>query len=347
MKGLGRVGELALILVLALTFGGARVWAMPSAQGAQRIAYGETVEGAITDAGGEQNWRFTGAAGDVVLIDMMAMAGSQLDPLLSLLDDSGNTLASDDDGGVGLNARIGPYTLPVGGEYTIVASQYNGTGHYTLSLQTLNTAPRLQLGKPLRGHVNEATPLEYYQLQAEGDAPELVFLEAEIDAIHEGPPVQVYDPAGHVIRGDPEKPAVIDPLLLMPQTRYIVIVGDADEVADASYTIGFWPSNAALLQDDVPQHGRLETAVSRHYFIGQAGDTVRVTLETDEGFLPALYVQPQGSDDVLFSGDGSAFRSLSATLTLPADNAYVIGIFEGQFATTHADYTLTVTWLER
>ena len=349
MRGLGRVGELMLILALVLTLGGARAWAAPAAQNGQRITYGETVEGVLTDANGEQRWSFTGAMGDVVLIEMVAAEGSQLDPLLTLLDGGGDTLTSDDDGGVGLNARIGPYILPDTGEYTIVASQYSGTGHYTLSLQTLNTAPRLRLGKPLQGRIDETTPQEYYRLQAEGEEAELVRLVVSTDGERGGPPLRVYDPSGQAIQGDPEAPHVIDPLLLLPQMRYIVAVGQVDDATGGAYTITLTPADAALLQDGVPQHGRLPATATarRHYFIGQAGGTVRVTLETDEGFLPALYVQPQGSDAVLFSGDGSAVNRFSATLTLPTDNAYVIGIFEGQFATAQADYTLTVTWLER
>ena len=349
MSGLGRVREIALVLVLALALGSTHAWASPAAQGGQYIAYGETVEGTITDTDSEQPWRFTGAAGDIVLIDMVASESSQLDPLLTLLDSSGNTLTSDDDGGIGLNARLGPYILPAGGEYTIQASHYSGTGHYTLHLQTLNTVPRLRQGKPLQGHLDNATPIEYYQIQAEGDAPELVRLDVVSDTGTLNYPLQVYAPSGYTVQGNPETPFTIDPLLLLPQTRYIVAVGQADEPTNGSYRIMLAPSEATLLRDGEPQRGHLSfTNTARyHYFVGQTGDTIRVTLETEDGFLPALFVQAQGSDEVLFSGDGNAMSHMSATLKLPLDGAYMIGIFGGQFATDQADYTLTVTWLER
>ena len=343
MRGLGRLGGWVLLLALALSLGSVRAWA----QGAQRINYGETVESTIAED--DQRWVFTGAVGDVVLIDMVAAEDSQLDPLLSLLDSAGAVLVTDDDGGVGLNARIGPYVLPASGEYTIVASRYNGTGSYRLSLHTLNTAPLLRMGKPLRGAVSNDTPREYYRLQAEAEEPQLVRLLVTGEGDLGGPKLVVYGPAGHPIVADMDAPNVLDPLLLLPQTRYIVEVGQTEEGVGGAYTITVAPADASLLQDGVPQRAQLTASMyaRRHYFIGQAGDVVQVTLEAEEGFLPALYVQQQGKDDVLFSGDGGAVNRFSATLTLPADGAYVVGIFEGQFAQAEAHYTLTVSWQAR
>ena len=327
MNGLRRVGELALLVAFTLGLGGVRAEAAPLAQGDHRIAYGETAEGVITDATSEQTWRFVGAEGDIVLIDMVAAEVTQLDPLLALQDGDGNVLTSDDDGGVGLNARIGPYILPATGEYVIVASQYSGTGRYTLRLDTLNTAPRLRPGKPLQGHLDQTTPIEYYQIQAEGDEPELVRLAVTSPVGGDGYPLQVYSPSGHSIQGDPEAPSVIAPLLLLPHQRYIVAVGQSEDVVGGPYTLTLTPADASLLRDGAPQQGQLfpDATPRRHYFIGQAGDTIRVTLE----------------------GEGSALQNLSLTLTLPNDGAYMVGLFAEHFTTDQVGYTLTVTWAER
>ncbi len=346
MNGLGRVGGLVWVLIWLVS--GAQVWAFPAAQSGQRLAYGQTVEGFIGDEQEEQRWVFSGVAGDVVLIDMLAMDMMQLDTLLTLLDGDGNTLVTDDDGGLGLNSRIGPYTLPADGDYVIVAGRYSGSGDYRLRLSSLNTAPTLRLGKILRGAVGGDTAVEYYRLQAEADEPQLVRLALSPQADPLGYQIMVYGPDGQrLMVADPSEGGVT--LLLMPETRDTVAVAQSEDGEGGAYTLTLTPSDEELLRDDVPQRGGLDalTTEQRHYFVGQRDDVVRVTLEAEDGFLPAFYIGQQGGEDLLFSADGGAMKRISATLTLPADGAYVVGVYPGQFTPMEGDYTLTVSWQSR
>jgi len=149
-------------LFLALSTGLSPASAAPLLQSGSRIAYNETVHGTITESSPEQQWSFTGHAGDLVLIDLHADSISSLDTYLTLLDANGSTLMSDDDSGDSTNSRIGPYALPAEGSYTIVAGRYSGSGAYTLELKDLRTIPVLVPEKPLVGVVNAGDPSDYF-----------------------------------------------------------------------------------------------------------------------------------------------------------------------------------------
>ncbi len=101
-----------------------------------------TFDGTFTDATPRlqldnspyMDYSFEADAGWLVTIDMMS---DDLDAYLYLLNDNGETLASDDDGGAGLNSRI-RYTVPVRGSYVARANTYDssGRGRYSVRIQT-------------------------------------------------------------------------------------------------------------------------------------------------------------------------------------------------------------------
>lgn len=85
------------------------------------IDYGEVVTGTLIEPSNEQLYTFSGAAGDLITIEMSAI-DPNLDTYLILRDPGGTQIATDDDGGSGFNSVLGPFTLPQGGTYTIVAT---------------------------------------------------------------------------------------------------------------------------------------------------------------------------------------------------------------------------------
>lgn len=108
------------------------------------IEIGSTVTGENSFFG-VSRWTFEGQAGETVTLALnRADPDSSYDPLLRLFSPDGTELASDDDGGDGLNALISCYPLPVSGTYTIHADGFSGdTGEYELSLQaTMVKVPR-------------------------------------------------------------------------------------------------------------------------------------------------------------------------------------------------------------
>jgi tetratricopeptide (TPR) repeat protein len=65
-------------------------------------------------------------AGQVISIAARTKAGSALDPLIVLLDESGAPLIADDDSGVNLDSVIPQYTVSAGGTYTLLVSHAGG-----------------------------------------------------------------------------------------------------------------------------------------------------------------------------------------------------------------------------
>ena len=83
-------------------------------------------------------YAFEGKAGQRIQIDMRSQ---QIDSFLILLDPNGNEVAQDDDTGGGSNARI-VATLPVNGNYLLMANSYQAGQAGTYSLRAQATAVR-------------------------------------------------------------------------------------------------------------------------------------------------------------------------------------------------------------
>ena len=87
------------------------------------LTYGDTVTGEITNEAYEVPYTFEGTAGDVILVEM-TMLEEGLDSYIQLKNASGEIIAFNDDGGVGVNSVMGPFILPADGIYTVVATRF-------------------------------------------------------------------------------------------------------------------------------------------------------------------------------------------------------------------------------
>ena len=113
--------------------------------GAQQIPIGTTVQGELTagdptlsDGSHYKMFTFMGTAGETVQIDLMSTA---FDAYLYLRNSSGQNVATDDDSGGNLNARI-IRTLPYTGMYQILANtlRAGAYGPFTLEVQNAQAA---------------------------------------------------------------------------------------------------------------------------------------------------------------------------------------------------------------
>jgi hypothetical protein len=124
---------------LQLQSSGTQVASLSTAS--QQIPMNSSVTGTLTasdptlsDGSHYKLFTFQGTAGQAVQIDLMSTA---FDSYLSLRDQSGTSIAHDDDGGEGLNSRI-LFTLPYTGTYQIVANTLRSGqfGDFTLQLRS-------------------------------------------------------------------------------------------------------------------------------------------------------------------------------------------------------------------
>ncbi len=89
----------------------------------------------IFPRGGAARWLFEGRAGEVLSLSLEA-GDQRTDPFLDVVAANGDVLASDDNGGDGLNSRLGDIRLPRTGTYWFRVRDLStgGSGSLTLSV---------------------------------------------------------------------------------------------------------------------------------------------------------------------------------------------------------------------
>lgn len=127
-----------MLVFLSLLALPAQVQAQPNP-----IAYGEIVEGVITQEAFFTLWAFDALAGDEISATMTASGG--LLPLVGVLDGIGNLVARSPDGMFDGSVTVA-YTAPQDGSYALVATRVGRdtgttTGSYTLTLRLNNPPP--------------------------------------------------------------------------------------------------------------------------------------------------------------------------------------------------------------
>jgi hypothetical protein len=132
------------------------------------IAAGERHAGELLP-GDEQLFRVAATQGQAWEFALAAPAGSALDPFLQVLDASGEPLASDDDGGDGLNALL-HFSAPRAATFTVRASGVGSSaGGYVFTAATVSALPPaeiepLDFGRAVRGRLGGRGETRLYRL---------------------------------------------------------------------------------------------------------------------------------------------------------------------------------------
>jgi hypothetical protein len=164
------------------------------------IAYGQTVNGSLTEEALVGYWRFDGVAGEVVDISMVGVG--ELDPYVELHAPDGTLLIEDDDGGEGYAALIEEYILPQTGSYRIAARSFDGQpGAYRLIVRRAAvTEQPLVYGDVVTAALTLADPVGYFRFDGEeGDevVVSMVGLDDFTDTI-----LELYGPGGDLAAYD-------------------------------------------------------------------------------------------------------------------------------------------------
>jgi hypothetical protein len=340
---------LCIGLFLVLSTGLSPVRAAPVRQSDSRIAYNEIVHGTITESDPEQEWTFSGHAGDLVLIDLRADNVGLLDTYLTLMDANGSTLMSDDDSGDSTNSRIGPYPLPSEGNYTIVVGRYSGGGAYTLGLQDLRTIPTLVPNKPLVGVVNAEHPSDYFLIDTGADpASEIWKIKITDDDPVYDAYMALYGPSGYVTGTESAiDTSALDPIVPFAGQSYVVTISWNPNSTGGPYEVSLSPSEMELLQDGVIQEGALDydNYSRQHYFRGEEGDTIRVTAKIDGDIALGMSISSADYSHSLYSSEGENAQEVSILVTLPVSTVYLVEIHDGSYMGNSGSYSVQVDWV--
>jgi hypothetical protein len=296
---------LAIGLILTLIVG-----ALPAAaQGT--LGYDQTVSGEITSDAYEVPFTFEGTAGDTIVIAMTATTEG-LDSYLVLLGpDSGEPLASDDDGAGNLNSLIGPFVLPETGTYTILATRFmraesDSVGTFTLSLSMVEVAP-LSLGETVTVDLNDSQPFAF--LSVDGQMGNLYSLSATTENAGSDFRVDVRDTANSILTqgyGGTTTPMLLDPLVLPTDGTYMIVLSRQYAAATPPSLDGALSVSLTLETIDVTPleigaaaiSGTLDDAnPTDHYaFTATQGDILRLSGSQDlaGGMFEIAIFSPEG-----------------------------------------------------
>ena len=194
--------------------------------------------------GRQQNFTLEVEEKAIYTIDMKADQG-RLDPYLSLLDQNGRELVSDDDGGDNYDAKIQTYLEP--GTYTIQTSSavgadtFQGTYRLVIAKEALTSEITLESGATL--HADGAKQTGLYNGQAQEfsfELPETMLVNLDVNALGFDPDVMVDGASiNYQRRGQYTLRAVLE-----AGTHSITIDGSQGGIYDLTLSASAVPANA-------------------------------------------------------------------------------------------------------
>ncbi len=322
------------------------------------MRYGDTVFYAITQEEPEVIYSFRGQQGDIISVTMQRRSGD-LDAYIKIVDSFGVILDFNDDriGGNTKDAAIDAFVVPEDGTYFIFATRYGqrsgpSTGNFSLSLRegqfsglgnTAQAALSINYDATVDGELSNAQPVRYYRFQARQN--DLITVEmtrsgGNLDSFL----VIANASLQELVENDDANPstqnaAIVDWLVPADGTYYIIATRLQREAGTTTGGYRLSLRNAGNAFADVPANvrrvrygtsitGTIDdvTPTIQYAFFGEAGDTVRVTMDRSSGNLDPLIVLRNATGTALVSDDdGGIDRNARLDrFTLPASGVYIV-----------------------
>lgn len=358
-------------LLLLLTFVTALLTAQAQETGSS-IPLGTLTEGRLDDETPRRVYFFDGSRGEVVRLRLTAINGT-LDPVLSVFDNVGNVLFSqdDDEGTRNIDTTL---RLDTNGRYYIVVGRFGyalgrTNGDYTFALERVGVLSEqgstLRYGIPVANTITNTQPQWFYTFQANsGDILniEMIRTSGTLD-----PYVQVVDSNRFLIAdnddalGENTRNARIDNLLIPEDGTYIVIATRYGQ--DAGETVGGFilnvgeASNSGLgnnrlapapILTNQEMTGTIDDESYEVYFAfeGERDELVTLVMEQTRGQLDAYLILATSNFTPLVEDDdsGSGRNARIGNFRLPANGRYVAIAtrFNGEAGDSFGDFRLTL-----
>jgi hypothetical protein len=346
-------------------------FAPPAVSEIPPIEYGNSVAGLIADDRIEDVHIFQGRAGDVIDARANREPGSPLSLVLELYDPAGVLVARSDALGSD-DALIENFRLPLNGRYRLVATRINGaagrtSGRINISLNAdaanFPIRGKLSPGQRGIGRLDDANPVERWTY--EGKANEVIGIISRATSGDLDTTMTVIAPTGETLasnddpRGSASTDAVIAGVTLPADGTYTVILsrvgtrqrgsaGNYEIRADRVYTFraDTLPPSSIGYGERVVSSINQTADEARYVFIGDAGDTLNLTLiHTTDDAPPILSIQdPTGA--VLATGTLRVGQTVIDSYVLPIRAVYIVSVKRPINArTAYTPFTLNLNLL--
>ncbi len=313
------------------------------------LAYGETVDGAVSAAEETAVWGFTGLANDVVSISVTPNE-ENFDLIIDLLDANGASLINGPQDNSFGEERVN-LLLPADGTYYVMVTGYAGaTGTFQLSLQSGSaTSGTIAMGETVSGSVTASGPSTWEFSAAAGEVLVITVTPGDdLDAV-----VDVLDASGNSILpggevdesfGEERLPAVVIPA----DGKYTIAVrGFGGGVGSFSLTLQSAGSGAAgqLLTYGQTGSGRVATGETQSWsFYAMQADVVDITVTPlQDGFDLMVDVLDSNGFSILPEGEQDDFFDTEylRVLFLEEEGFYTITV--RGFENSSGNYEIVVT----
>ena len=305
---------------------------------------------------------------DLTGVDFLTLTASttgDVDTMGTLYDSSGNELASDDNGGTGMNFELSTRVATAGTYYVRVAG--SDTGMYSLTVTSMagdhsdmrdTSATSITIGTAINGHIDPNTDEDYFSIEvtsAELSGRASLILRAattgSLDTIG-----HLYDSGGmELAMNDDSAPSnmnfSISHSITTAGTYYIRVTGSTTGAYSLSVALddhGDVRTTATLVTSGTAVNGNLETALDQDWFSIVVSSTdltgkdfLTLTASTTGGTntMGAIY----DSDGMQLAADSNSGASTNFNVSYNITSAGTYYVRVTSEGSASGMYTLTVT----
>lgn len=319
------------------------------------LVCGGTVTGEITNNIFRLEYTFEAESGQTVTIAMDSAAGSNLDPLLILLNSNGEELTRNDDRLRGdTNSLINGFVLPADDTYTIVATRYaeeNGdtTGEFIITLEcseTIGAAP-IQFEQVVSGTITNTAYTVLYSF--EGEEGDVIIINMTTESDQLDPYLLLLDGSGRELArndnaADNTVNARISGYELPADGSYLIVAGRSNNIFSSttgdfelSLDYGSIDDRSGIFSEPIELDETVSNEITEdnleyvYTFEAQAGDVISIVMTYESGDLDTMVILTDNrgieiarNDDNIFDESGKLSNSAINNLILPYSGYYSI-----------------------
>jgi hypothetical protein len=341
-----------IILIALLCFIALPAWAQDNTENG--VAYGGRVNGQLNNAVPRAVYYFDGLRGEVVSISLKATSGN-LDPVLTVVDSGGRTVAALDDAKGNRDIVIDALRIPQSSRYYVIIGRFgyslgSTAGAYELDVERIgvssDSGSALRYGDTVINNITNMAPQIYYSFRAkQGD---IVGIHMTRDSGDLDTYLQVVDSNALVIAENDDVPGQgtsasgIDNLLIKKDGTYIIVAtryGEASGTSSGRFILSIQQApNSGIgnsVQAAIPIQvgataldGELtDTEFTRYYtFDAKRNDLIAARMTRTNGSLQPLLILANAGIQELTTGaaDNGELSAKIDTYLIPADGTYYL-----------------------